>query len=99
MKDQNDAFSLQLHRAHTLLLTGTPIQNNLNELFALLALVALKEFRHPAVEGDNGIDGNAFATTYRDADKVQSGMLKDLKAVTLSCKRQYAMIYAVCCRQ
>lgn len=31
---------------HTILLTGTPLQNNLNELFSLLHTIAPREFKH-----------------------------------------------------
>ena len=44
----------RVHRQHTVLLTGTPVQNNLHELFAILA------FLHPDVFSNSSAFDDAF---------------------------------------
>ena len=42
---ENNVILFQFDIGHSILLSGTPIQNNLKELYALLCLVAPKIFR------------------------------------------------------
>ena len=58
----------RVHRQHTLLLTGTPVQNNLHELYAILA------FLHPDVFTNASSFDDAFDLGTKE-HKVDSGQL------------------------
>jgi len=62
---------------HRFLLTGTPVQNNLDELYALLCFVVPKVFHYKYVyefvetysevgKGDSGLAGSWYLLVFRD---------------------------------